>query len=114
MQCPKCDHYHEDFSSLGGCETCGRIDWQLWKDDTGAFMIMCPHCQIGWTEVPCVKCGATMLGTWLAAEGPAWDDFINWQFLRKWVKVFWIIAIVVIPILIFPQLRSWIIEQIFP
>ena len=40
-------------------------------------MIICPHCEIGPTEVPCEKCGATILGKWLTkGESADWSGWV--------------------------------------
>ena len=70
VQCPKCSHY-QDFSSLGACETCGRSDWVASGAFSGGTIIACPHCERGPSEVPCEKCGATILGNWLVREPPS-------------------------------------------
>jgi len=69
VKCPKCDHF-QDFSSLGDCETCERSDWaiggsgELFAKNSNPS-IVCLHCDRGFKEVPCEKCGATILGSWL-------------------------------------------------
>ena len=70
MQCPKCSHY-QDFSSLGACKTCGRSDWHISDASSGGTIVACPHCERGPSEVPCEKCGAKILGSWLSKTTPA-------------------------------------------
>jgi len=66
VKCPKCSHY-QDFSSLGACETCGRSDWVTARASVGTIVV-CPYCERGHSEIPCEKCGAAILGSWLSLE----------------------------------------------